>query len=88
MKYKILENVVMATNERNGERKSGSYNLYTYYYFRKSSFWYLRDLNPGERNREREKEIKQTTTKLNRTHLSILVAFSTLKPMQNIEITP
>ena len=75
MKYKILENVVMATNERNRERKSGSYNLYTYlpvhvpvchagtgrrtqtgYYFRKSSFWYLRDLNPGERNRERERD--------------------------------
>ena len=57
MKYKILEDVVMATNERNRERerKSGSYNLYTYYYFRKSSFWYLRDLNPGERNRERKR---------------------------------
>ena len=41
------------TNER--ERKSGYYNLYTYYYFRKSSFWYLRDLNPGERNRERKR---------------------------------
>ena len=24
-------------------------------YFLKSSFWYLRDLNPGERNRERKK---------------------------------
>ena len=37
------------------ERERGSYNLYTYYYFRKSSFWYLRDLNPGERNRERKR---------------------------------
>jgi len=56
MKYKILENVVMATNERNREKKSGSYNLYTYYYFRKSSFWYLRDLNPWrEKERKRDK---------------------------------
>lgn len=40
------------TNER---EKEWVLNLYMPYYFRKSSFWYLRDLNPGERNRERKR---------------------------------
>ena len=44
----------MATNEINREierEKVGPQFLYSSYCFRKSSFWYLRDLNPRERKR-------------------------------------
>ena len=49
---------LMGDIKRNRERereKEWVLNLYMPYCFRKSSFWYLRDLNPGERNRERKK---------------------------------
>jgi len=38
--------------------KVGPQFLYSSYYFQKSSFWYLKDINPGEREIEREEEIK------------------------------
>ena len=49
----------MATNERERERERERVGPIIYIHpiiFYESSFWYLRDLNPGERNRERERD--------------------------------